>query len=158
MIVLRRRRHRLQSIAQSHGALVLAMFYLAFSLAVALSWHFKVLFHRLRNIPSNQLCLRKFKPRSGRYKNLASTGKSAAYIQRRKFRPARETGRGLFVADTSSHFAGPVIGRAFARSSESQPTTSCSPEKTLPRRANHRHIFIIARISKPAPGNWPRAF
>jgi hypothetical protein len=30
--------------------------------------------------------------------------------------------------------------------------------KNLTRRANHRHIFIIARILEPAPGNWPRAF
>jgi hypothetical protein len=30
--------------------------------------------------------------------------------------------------------------------------------KNLTRRANHQHIFIIARISEPAPGNWPRAF
>ena len=27
-------------------------------------------------------------------------------------------------------------------------------KKALTRRANHRHIFIIARIKKPAPGNW----
>jgi hypothetical protein len=27
----------------------------------------------------------------------------------------------------------------------------------LTRRANHRHTFNVAR-TKPAPGNWPRAF
>ena len=30
-------------------------------------------------------------------------------------------------------------------------------QKNLTRRANHRHIFIIARI-EPAPGNRPRVF
>jgi hypothetical protein len=28
----------------------------------------------------------------------------------------------------------------------------------LTRRANHRHIFIVARSLEPAPGNRPRAF
>ena len=32
-----------------------------------------------------------------------------------------------------------------------------SAKKNLPRRANHRHMFNIARI-KPAPGSRPRAF
>jgi hypothetical protein len=32
-----------------------------------------------------------------------------------------------------------------------------SLQKNLTRRANHRHIFIIARI-EPAPGNRPRVF
>ena len=36
--------------------------------------------------------------------------------------------------------------------------SSAAFKKSLTRRANHRHIFIIARISKPAPGNRPRAF
>jgi hypothetical protein len=30
--------------------------------------------------------------------------------------------------------------------------------KNLTRRANHWHIFIIAKSLEPAPGNWPRAF
>jgi hypothetical protein len=34
---------RLRTVTQSHAALALALLYLAFSLAVALSWHFKVL-------------------------------------------------------------------------------------------------------------------
>jgi hypothetical protein len=32
-----------------------------------------------------------------------------------------------------------------------------TPKETAQRRANHRHIFIVARI-KPAPENPPRAF
>jgi hypothetical protein len=32
------------------------------------------------------------------------------------------------------------------------------PENNLTRRANHRYIDNIARILKPAPGNWRRVF
>jgi hypothetical protein len=35
---------------------------------------------------------------------------------------------------------------------------TAASKKVLTRRANHRHIFTIARISEPAPGNRRRAF
>jgi hypothetical protein len=38
-----------------------------------------------------------------------------------------------------------------------KPAKKKFAKKNLPRRANHLHMFIIARI-EPAPGNRSRAF
>jgi hypothetical protein len=86
-----------------------------------------------------------------RKKLLAPSGKSPAYVQHRKNSKARAgNGRGLFRSTVLFAHGGGQTEDAI-RLSSNEP-------KNLTRRANHRHIFIIARILEPAPGNWPRAF
>jgi hypothetical protein len=73
-----------------------------------------------------------------RYDGLDASGKSPAYVHRRNNKPAPRN-----------------RPRAFFASNDDRP--SRRSKKILPRRANHRHIDIIATI-EPAPGNWSRAF
>jgi hypothetical protein len=63
--------------------------------------------------------------------------------------PRRETGRVFSIEPPFSPLreqrrSNPIVAERFG--------------KNLTRRANHRHMFNIARILEPAPENWSRAF
>jgi hypothetical protein len=64
--------------------------------------------------------------------------------------PAPGTGRGLFLSKSRLS--------PLREQSEEAIRSSSNDPKNLTRRANHRHMFNIARILEPAPGNCPRAF
>jgi hypothetical protein len=86
-------------------------------------------------------------PRRAINGELDASGKSPAYSHRRNNQPdAGKSAAGFFVTVE--------IGLRDACKKLLQKALS---KKILPRRANHRHIDIIA-IIEPAPGNWSRAF
>jgi hypothetical protein len=76
--------------------------------------------------------------KSKHFSKLDASGKSPAYIHRRNNQPAPGNRPRAFLFRLAI-------------------SISDALKKILPRRANHRHIDIIA-IIEPAPGNRSRAF
>jgi hypothetical protein len=91
-------------------------------------------------------------PPSNDPKEFDTSGKSPAYLHHRKNFRARA---GKLVAGFFNRAALFAMARSKPTKQSDRRRTN---RKNLTRRANHRHIFIIARIAEPAPGNRPRAF
>lgn len=84
---------------------------------------------------------------------LDASGKSPATVQHRKNYRARagNPAAGFLNRACDEAFKLLLYRAAFK-------TLSLREKKLLCRRANHLHLFTIARIAKPAPGDRPRAF